>query len=212
MIYDYKSDELTQEVLLECYCPLVDDLIDEYYSLRRDENISVYAPAYIAREIVFRFVDEVRKTDELYNNDCDFDLLKHDNNEVLITIGYDGLVCIETVRTDKGVIKNNEDCCLTYFYDGFGKKDLDILEENGESILVFGFEDEDELDCCDSDGDEECSDHCLDECDKNNEIAIEKDGDMHGFSVNRSGENYWNSYSFYSTDLNLVNEMAKKFK
>ena len=40
MIYDYKSDELTQEVYIQCICPIVDDIIDEYSTLRRYENIS----------------------------------------------------------------------------------------------------------------------------------------------------------------------------
>lgn len=52
-----------------------------------------------------------------------------------------------------------------------------------------------------------------DECDCNeeNEITIESDNDMHGFSVNKSDEcgNYY--YSFYSTDKDLVSEIAKMF-
>lgn len=46
----------------------------------------------------------------------------------------------------------------------------------------------------------------------NKDIHIETDSDMHGFSVNHSGENGCISYSFYSTDMDLVNEMAKMFR
>ena len=101
---------------------------------------------------------------------------------------------IESAKNND-VIKSNEDCCLTYFYDGLGQKDLSILEENAESILVFGFE-EDTCEGCKSD---------------NTELDIESDGDMHGFSVNHSDDcgNYY--YSFYSTDKDLVSEMAKMF-
>ena len=35
---------------------------------------------------------------------------------------------------------------------------------------------------------------------------------MHGFSVNHSGENGWSSYSFYSTDMDLVNKEFKEIK
>ena len=127
MIYDYKSEELTQEVYIQCICPLCDDIIDEYSTLRRYENLSIYAPSYIAREILGRLLDEIE--DLWVGVDSENELLYKDNNEVLVT------------RVD-GVIKSNEDSCLTYFYDGLNSKDLSILEENAESILVFGFEED----------------------------------------------------------------------
>ena len=137
MLYDYKSDELTQEVYLQCICPLCDDIIDEYSTLRRYENLSIYAPSYIAREILGRLLDEIE--DLWVDADSENELLYKDNNEVLITIAYDGMVFVEEAKVN-GIVKSNEDCSLTYFYDGLGQKDLSILEENAESILVFGFE------------------------------------------------------------------------
>lgn len=193
MLYDYKSDELTQEVYLQCICPLCDDIIDEYSTLRRYENLSIYAPSYIAREILGRLLDEIE--DLWVDADSENELLYKDNNEVLVTIACDGMVFVEKAKVN-GIIKSNEDCSLTYFYDGLGQKDLNALEENAESILVFGFEDDD----CEG---------CTDE---NTELIIESDGDMYGFNVNRSDENGYSSYSFYSTDLNLVNEMARLFR
>ena len=142
MIYDYKSDELTQEVYIQCICPLCDDIIDEYSTLRRYESLSIYAPSYIAREILGRLLDEIE--DLWVDADSENELLYKDENEVVITIAYDGMVFVEETKDpDNGVIKSNEDCSLTYFYDGLGQKDLDTLEENAESILVFGFEDDD---------------------------------------------------------------------
>ena len=139
MIYDYKSEELTQEVYIQCICPLCDDIIDEYSTLRRYENLSIYAPSYIAREILGRLLDEIE--DLWVGVDSENELLYKDNNEVLITIAYDGMVFVEEAKVN-GVIKSNEDSCLTYFYDGLNSKDLSILEENAESILVFGFEED----------------------------------------------------------------------
>lgn len=194
MLYDYKSDKLTQEAYITCICPIVDDLIDEYYTLRRYDNLSIYAPTYIIREILGRLLDE---TDDLWvHTDSDISLIYADGNDLVVTIACDGMIFIESAKNND-VIKSNEDCCLTYFYDGLGQKDLNALEENAESILVFGFED----DTCEG---------CKSE-DEDTELDIESDGDMHGFSVNRSDENGWSSYSFYSTDLNLVNEMARLF-
>ena len=146
MIYDYKSEELTQEVYITCICPLCDDIIDEYSTLRRYENLSIYAPSYIAREILGRLLDEIE--DLWVDADSENELLYSDDNDVVVTIANDGMIFVEDARYD-GLIKSNEDSCLTYFYDGFGKKDLDALEENAESILVFGFEDDDCEGCTD---------------------------------------------------------------
>lgn len=197
MIYDYKSDELTQEVYIQCICPLCDDIIDEFSTLRRYNELSIYAPSYIAREILGRLLDEIE--DLWVDADSENELLYKDNNEVLVTIAYDGMVFVEEARAD-GVIKSNEDCSLTYFYDGLGQKDLDALEENAESILVFGFE-EDTCEGCKSD-----------DSGKDTELSIESDGDMHGFSVNSSDDNGYSSYSFYSTDMDLVEYMARLFR
>lgn len=197
MIYDYKSEKLTQEVYIQCICPLCDDIIDEYSTLRRYENLSIYAPSYIAREILGRLLDEIE--DLWVDADSKNELLYKDDNEVLVTIACDGMVFVEEARID-GVIKSNEDSCLTYFYDGLGQKDLDALEENTESILVFGFEDDD------------CEGCKSEDTEKDTELSIESDGDMHGFSVNRSDDNGYSSYSFYSTDMDLVEYMAKLFR
>lgn len=140
MIYDYKSEELTQEVYIQCICPLCDDIIDEFSTLRRYNELSIYAPSYIAREIIGRLLDEIE--DLWVDADSENELLYKDENEVVITIAYDGMVFVEEAKVN-GVIKSNEDCSLTYFYDGLGQKDLDTLEKNAASILVFGFEDDD---------------------------------------------------------------------
>ena len=197
MIYDYKSEELTQEVYIQCICPLCDDIIDEYSTLRRYNDLSIYAPSYIAREILGRLLDEIE--DLWVDADSENELLYNNDNDVVVTIAYDGMVFVEEAKVN-GVIKSNEDCSLTYFYDGLGQKDLDILEGNAESILVFGFED-DECEGCKSEDTE-----------KDAELAIESDGDMHGFSVNRSDENGYSSYSFYSDNMELVEYMAKLFR
>ena len=61
-------------------------------------------------------------------------------------------------------------------------------------------------------GDEGCGcDECCYccECDEDDTELTE---DTHGFTVSNSDENGYYSYSFYSTDKNLVAEMAKRFK
>ena len=166
MIYDYKSDELTQEVYVTCIIPIVDDIIDEYFTLRRYENLSIYVPSYIAREIIGRLLEEV---DDLWvHTGSDISLIYADGNDLVVTIACDGMIFIESAKNND-VIKSNEDCCLTYFYDGLGQKDLNALEENAESILVFGFEDDD-CEGCKSD-------------DENTELSIDSDDDRYSIKI-----------------------------
>ena len=171
MIYDYKSEELTQEVYIQCICPLCDDIIDEYSTLRRYENLSIYTPSYIAREILGKLLDEIE--DLWVDVDSENELLYKDENEVVITIAYDGMVFVEEAKVN-GVIKSNEDSCLTYFYDGLGQKDLSILEENAESILVFGFEEDD----C-----EGCESACKEETGDKVECDVKSDDDGYSITV-----------------------------
>lgn len=140
MIYDYKSDELVQDTILECYCPLVEDIADEFSTLRRYENLSIYAPSYVAREILGRLLEEME--DVWVHAESENELLYKDENEVVITIGHDGMIFVESARGEGGQLKDNDDFSLTYIYDGFGKKDIDVLSASGESILIFGFEEE----------------------------------------------------------------------
>lgn len=166
MLYDYKSEELTQEVYIQCICPLCDDIIDEYSTLRRYENLSIYVPSYIAREIIGRLLEEV---DDLWvHTDSDISLIYADGNDLVVTIACDGMIFIESAKNND-VIKSNEDCCLTYFYDGLGQKDLNTLEENAESILVFGFKDDD----CEG---------CKSE-DENTELSIDSDDDRYSIKI-----------------------------
>lgn len=100
----------------------------------------------------------------------------------------------------------------TYYY---GSADISFIHEDCNSKLIkyvdsktiyeFGI-DEDE---CDDDDNCSCGE-C--ECACKKDVHIETDGDMHGFSVNHSDENGWSSYSFYSTDISLVNKEFKEVK
>ena len=162
MFYNFKSDELIQDVVIECICPIVYDLMDEYHYLRRDENLSIYAPSYIAKEILGRLLseeslEEFEEADSLWvNEDSDIFLLYNENEEVVITIGYDGMIFIETARTKDGRILRSESA-LCYVYDEFSHKDVEKLSNDEFSVLVFGFKDE----CEDTESyDEECCENC----------------------------------------------------
>ena len=190
MIYNHKSEENVQDVILECICPLINDIADEFDMLRRYDALHLYLPSWLAREIVGRILDEIEGL--WVHEEAHTELLCKDDNEVIITIAYDGMVFIEEARGTKGQLKDG-DGVVNYVYDGFKQKDIEKLTSDDCPILIFGFEEE-EIE------------------DEDTEVAIESDGDMHGFSVNHSDENGYSSYSFYSTDMDLVEQMARLFR
>ena len=218
MIYDYKSKSTVQDVILESIEKLTYDIEDEFASVRRYQYLAIYSPAFLAREIIGEILDD--EDDTWVNEDAHFELLHDDDNEVLITLAYDGMIFIEEARSDNGELKISDFSALTYVYDGFSKKDVDYLSSEGDSVLVFGFNDNDEEytvdgvkttkeefnkyidkhinndsdDECDEDPCEECCNDCNCFCDE------DEDGNVHGFTVNKTGENGYVSCSYYSSE------------
>ena len=139
MIYNHKSDSNVQDIILDSIAKLTDDIESEYDLLRRYDCLIIYSPAFLAREILGMILDDV---DDVWVHEyANLELLSDDDNEVLITIAYDGMIFVEEARYDED-LKNNDSCTLTYVYDGFPKKDIDYLSSDGESVLVFGFDDD----------------------------------------------------------------------
>lgn len=140
MVYNYKSDEVVQDIIFSDYDTLISDISDEFSHLHRYDDLTIYAPSNVAKEVVGRILDKIDGTFihaesenyRLYNDD-----------EVLISICSDGMIFVEEAKWDDDELKRNDDCTLTYVYDSFTKKDIDVLSESGDSILVFGFKDED---------------------------------------------------------------------
>ena len=139
MIYNHKSDSNVQDIILDDIAKLTDDIESEYELLRRYDCLIIYSPAFLAREILGMILDDV--DDVWVHEDAHLELLSDDDNEVLITLAYDGMIFVEEARYDEN-LKNNDSCALTYVYDGFSKKDIDYLSSDGESVLVFGFTDD----------------------------------------------------------------------
>lgn len=204
MLYDYKNDDLVQDVVLESVEDIVDDIVEEYVGLRRNDYLAVYVPVKIANKILYLLMDE--RLDSLYINDeAELELLEDNSNIVIITIGFDGSVDVEEAYGYENI--KHTDAVLTYFYDGLSQKDLEIVKEFNEycdciehSILVFGFE-EDELE---------------DELDMEIVVSTDKYGVPHGFSAIwvdecKKGHTCYQSYSVYSTCPTRVIELADVF-
>ena len=110
--------------------------------------------------------------------------------------GEDEIWCEPMLREDGYIL---DESTVIYILDNCSSKVIPYC--NGTVVYEVGIGNE-----CNCD---ECCACC--QCD-NKELSIESDGDMHGFSVNHSDENGTSSYSFYSTDMDLVKKMAQLFR
>lgn len=146
MLYNYKAEEYVQDVILEDYDILIDDIIDEYSTLRRNQALYVYAPSNVAKEIVFKLISA---SDEFWiHKEANDTLLYKKNKEVAITVCNDGMIFIEEAKGNNGKFKHSDGIgALNYVYDSFKKSDLDELTLDEDNILVFGFEDNEDSDC-----------------------------------------------------------------
>lgn len=139
MLYVHKSNDIVQDVIVECLCPIIEDLADEFELLRRCESLGIYAPSPIAREILGRILEEfedVWVVAESHN-----ELLYKNDNKVIITLSDDGAIFVENAYDEDGVIKRTE-AVLSYVYDGFTNKEVEDIAVDVFSVLVFGFEEE----------------------------------------------------------------------
>lgn len=188
MIYNHKSNDVVQDVIIECLCPLLEDLADEFEMLRRCEFLAIYAPSPIAREILGRILEEF---DGIWvNEESHNELLYKDDDKVIITICGDGMIFIESAYDTDGDIKRAE-AVLNYVYDEFTSKEVEDIAVDTFSVLVFGFEDdEDEL----------------------VEYSEDKDSGTHGFTVSKSDENGYYSYSFYTSEKLNKTDIQKMLK
>ena len=218
MIYDYKSKSTVQDVILDSIEKLTYDIEDEFASLRRYQYLLIYSPAFLAREIIGEILDD--EDDVWVNEDAHLELLSDDENEVIVSLGHDGMIFIESARSRSGELKTSDFSALTYIYDGFSKKDVDYLSSEGDSVLVFGFDDDDEEYTVDgvkttkeefdryvdkhinNDSDDEYEEDPCEECcnDCNCFCDEDEDGNVHGFTVNKTDENGYMSCSYYSSE------------
>ena len=171
-------------------------------------------------DIVDIFIDKVYHTDktvalvtnkelveyamnELLNDDCitvKRVALELDSEyaEYMISVDDDGYMVVQPIEYYEDKYFNDIEYAFVDMDGCVDQTTIDNLLNRNVEIVLFGIDD----DCsCD-----EC------ECACKKDIHVEADGDMHGFSVNHSGENGWSSYSFYSTDISLVNKEFKEVK
>ena len=111
----------------------------------------------------------------------------------LLNLGVEDEIWCEPMLRENGYL--NDSSTVIYVMNNCSSKLLTHLDS--ENIFEVQIGDD--------------ADEYTNECDKCVEVT-ESANNMHGFTVNKSGKNNYNSFSFYSTDKELVTEMAKIFK
>lgn len=155
------------------------------------------------------------------------------NKEFIITVDEDGL-CVEPMWRDAygarpaGYLYDESTVC--YVFGNCHRQVLDNIDTRVAIEVNIGF-DEDECDDCNEHEDcFKCNGDC-DNCDMNDDVdnhieytkfvkketkprtqKIEMDKDMKGFSISTSDDYGYSSFSFHSTDEDLVKAMLKKYE
>lgn len=206
MLYDYKSDEFVQDVILEDVKTLVDDISDKFDTIKDAfGDISIIAKYESAKEIIAELVCigyplvsiEFEKPD--WGNYYD---------EYLISLNFDGIWC-EKFRRDSGYL--TDESTITYILDDCSSKVISKCKS--EMVYEVCIEE------CDED---ECSKCCCDEStdlDTNESettyVSRDKNGTPLGFSktwsTEEDGVHCYSSYSHYSNNLSMLKEIASDF-
>lgn len=139
MIYNYKSDEIVQDIITDDLSPVIEDIETEFTKLRRGEHICIFAPSYIARDILSNLLENL--DDVFVHSESHNELLYSDKNDICLTLSYDDCIFIENARwDDKYLTRCNG--AMNYVYDNFKKSDIDKMSLDENPILVFGLKEE----------------------------------------------------------------------
>ena len=182
-----------QNIYFEDYSDLACDIADKFDMVKDDfGDIAIIAKYEEAKEIIAELVCIGYSLESI---EIDRPEWRNYYDEYLISLNFDGIWC-QPMKVDGKYI--TDDSTITYILDNCSSAVIPHCK--GKVVFEVGIIDE-ECDC------DECCGCC--ECDNDNTEITE---DTHGFTVSNSDENGYYSYSFYSTDKNLVAEMAKRFK
>ena len=189
-------------VYFEDFEGLACDVADKYDSINKLEeykDVAIIAKYEEARQIIKELMCIGYDLHSIVMHDVEYDGYEF---EYIISL-YDDEIWVEPMMRDSGYI--TDDSPIMYVLGNCSSKVIPFCK--GKVIFEVTVGDVDYEDCdydCDCD---ECCGCC--ECDDDNTEITE---DTHGFTVSNSDKNGYYSYSFYSTDKNLVAEMAKRFK
>ena len=192
-----------------CICELA-AIMDDYIwdNTFEDEYpvVSAYVKCEEAKLLVERLIEFGNPIGAILELE-DYEM-SHYDKEYVVYLSEDGVTC-ERNHSKDGYYNGGGD--ISFVHEDCSSKLLSHIDSEVLYEFAVGECDEcydEDYEDCDYDCDECCG--CDDTNDK--ELDIESDDDMHGFSINHSDENGTRSYSFYSTDMDLVEKMAQLFR
>ena len=200
-----------EKLYFEDFVDLACDIVDKYDALNSIEeyrDIAIIAKYEEARQIIKELMCIGYDLHSIVMHYVEYDGYEF---EYIISL-YDDEIWVEPMMRDSGYI--TDDSPIMYVLDNCSSKVIPYCKGKRVYEVSLGICDEDSCEpMCGS----ECCGCCDCDCDENesypHEVDYEDDksDNMHGFNVNKSDDNGYYSYSFYSTDKNLVEQIAKMF-
>lgn len=197
-----------KRINLECICKLAENMtvyVNNNSKCGDYPIISAYCKFDVARDLVESLIKMGNSLGNIIELE-EYEMSYYDK-EFVIYLSKDGIACEKCYHENTYYYGGGD---ISYVHEDCNSKLLDYIES--DVIFEFGFKDEDSCEpMCGS----ECCGCC--DCDEDDDYPHEVDyennesDNMHGFNVNKSDDNGYYSYSFYSTDKNLVEQMAKMF-
>lgn len=160
-----------------------EDLVDTYECLNDEDNmgVSVVAKYEEAKEIISCLC--------MFDYDINFIEIESPDwdgydDEYIISLVDDEIFCEKNKRNGKYICSESD---YMFVFDDCNSKYLEKISANEIYEVSIFDEDEEDFEF------EDCED-----CDCN--VSVDSDGDMHGFTLQKSSEDGYSSISFYSTE------------
>ena len=169
---------------------LLEELLKNVDCLGNDENLLFFAKCDLAEYIIRSFISLSKYSFGSIDLDCEFGDYE---DEYIITItGNKEIWCEPARRNGEIFTYSMSDTDIAYTYqEDIGQDMLEELLAEGCYTVLFGIDEESAVDSSDE---------------------LNDDNNMHGFSISNTVKDIYSSYSFYSTDTDLVKEEYQRFK
>ena len=187
---------------IEEFCEILNGTIERIHN---DNYVSVVAHYDEARFIIQELIyyGYILNSIDLDNPDW-----REYVNEYEIYV-IDGEIYCEKLRRENGYY--NSSASIVFFLDDVSSKVINSFKDASLMYEVHLEDDEDDCECDDCDHYDSCH---LKEIEKNG-YNLKEDADedgTHGFTLSKTDENGYSSYSFYSTELDYIHEALEDLR
>lgn len=189
-----------KRVEFDCICELA-NVMDDYILDNAPTGEYPIVSAYANYEVAKALVEELIMLDNPIGAILELEdyEMSHYDREYVVYLSEDGVTC-EKCYHEKGYYNGGGD--ISFVHEDCNSKLLSHIDS--QTICEFGIgSDEDEEEC-------DCDECCECQCGEDADI----EDDTHGFTVSKSDENGYSSFSFYSSEeltKEDINTLLKRF-